>query len=102
MKVIVNVISLAVSARFTRSHGFAWEFRYYFTAADGKRKLKVQTFDSVKYQTGRDVRMAVEGQLSALNAGTLGGKVAATLGTIIDRYMTEEFPALRHSTPTHQ
>lgn len=83
-----------------RSQGFAWEFRFYITAPDGKRKLKVQTFDSVKYQTERDVRMAVEGQLSALNAGTLGGKVAATLGTIIDRYMTEEFPALRHSTQT--
>jgi hypothetical protein len=83
-----------------RSQGFAWEFRFYITAPDGKRKLKVQTFDSVKYLTERDVRMAVEGQLSALNAGTLGGKVAATLGTIIDRYMTDEFPALRHSTQT--
>jgi integrase len=83
-----------------RAQGFAWEFRFYITAPDGKRKLKVQTFDSAKYPTERDVRKAVEGQLSALNAGTLGGKVAATLGTIIDRYMTEEFPALRHSTQT--
>ncbi|MGA2674175.1 MAG: tyrosine-type recombinase/integrase [Terracidiphilus sp.] len=83
-----------------RSQGFAWEFRFYITAPDGKRKLKVQTFDSAKYPTERDVRKAVEGQLSALNAGTLGGKVAATLGTVIDRYMTEEFPALRHSTQT--
>jgi hypothetical protein len=64
------------------------------------RKLKVQTFDSVKYPTERDVRMAVEGQLSALNAGTLGGRVAATLGNIIDRYMVDEFLALRHSTQT--
>lgn len=31
-----------------RSQGFAWEFRYYSTASDGSRKLKVQTFDSVK------------------------------------------------------
>jgi integrase len=83
-----------------RSQGFAWEFRFYITATDGKRKLKVQTFDSVMYPTERDVRKAVEGQLSALNAGTLGGRVAATLGTIIDRYMVEEFPALRHSTQT--
>ena len=65
-----------------RSQGFAWEFRFYSTAPDGKRKLKVQTFDSLKYPTERDVRKAVEGQLSALNAGTLGGKLAATLGTI--------------------
>jgi integrase len=83
-----------------RSHGFAWEFRYYVTTPDNKRKLKVQTFDCVKYPTERDVRKAVEGQLSALNAGTLAGKVNATLGAIIDRYMLEEFTALRHSTQT--
>ncbi len=46
------------------------------------------------------MRKAVEGQLSALNAGTLGGKVGATLGTIIDRYMAEDFLTLRHSTQT--
>lgn len=83
----------------SRSQGFAWEFRFYITE-DGKRKLKVQTFDSLKHPTERDVRKAVEGQLSALNAGTLGGKVGATLGTIIDRYMREDFPTLRHSTQT--
>ena len=76
-----------------RSQGFAWEFRFYLTAPDGKRKLKVQTFDSLKYPTERDVRKAVEGQLSALNAGTLGGKLAATMGTIIERYMAEDFLA---------
>lgn len=83
-----------------RSHGFAWEFRFYITAPDGARKLKVQTFDAARYTSEREVRKAVEGQLAALNAGTLGGKVAATLGTVIDRYMVEEFPALRHSTQT--
>jgi integrase len=31
-----------------RSQGFAWEFRFYTTAPNGKRKLKVQTFDSIK------------------------------------------------------
>jgi hypothetical protein len=30
----------------------------------------------------------------------LGGKLAATLGTIIDRYMAEDFLTLRHSTQT--
>ena len=59
---------------------------------------KVQTFDSLKYPTERDVRKAVEGQLSALNAGTVGGKLAATFGTIIERYMAEDFLTLRHST----
>jgi hypothetical protein len=79
-----------------RFQGFAWEFRFYLTAPDGKRKLKVETFDSLKYPTERDVRKAVEGQLSALNAGTLGGKLAATLGTIIERYMAEDFLTLLH------
>jgi hypothetical protein len=46
----------------------------------------------LKYPTERDVRKAVEGQLSALNAGKLG--------TIIDRYMAEDFLSLRHSTQT--
>ena len=83
-----------------RANGaFAFEFRYYQTV-EGVRKLKVQTFDSVKYPTERDVRKAVEGQLSALNAGTLGGKVGATLGNIIDRYVKDELPLLRHSTQT--
>jgi hypothetical protein len=49
-----------------RAQGFAWEFRFYITAPDGKRKLKVQRFDSAKYPAERDVRKAVEGQLSAL------------------------------------
>jgi len=83
-----------------RSQGFAWEFRFYLTSADGKRKLRVQTFDPHKYPTERDVRKAVEPQMSAINAGTMAAKVGATLGTVIDRYMLEEFPSLRHSTQT--
>ena len=84
-----------------RANGLhAFEFRFYINGEDGERKLKVQTFDPIKYPTERDVRRAVEGQLSALNAGTLGGKIAATLGTIMDRYVAEELPGLRHSTQT--
>jgi hypothetical protein len=63
-----------------RAQGFAWEFRFYITAPDGKRKLKVQTFDSAKYPTTRDVRKTVEGQLSALNAGTLGARLPLRSG----------------------
>ena len=69
-----------------RSQGFAWEcFASILRPQMANVNLKVQTFDSLKYPTERDVRKAVEGQLSALNAGTLGGKLAATLGTIIER-----------------
>jgi hypothetical protein len=60
-----------------RSQGFAWEFRFYITAPDGKRKLKVQTFDVARCQTERDFRRAVEGQLLAPDAGTLGSKHGA-------------------------
>ena len=54
----------------------------------------------MKYPTERDVRLAVEPHFASLNAGTLGGKAAATLGTIIERYMTDELPKLPHSTQT--
>jgi hypothetical protein len=51
-----------------RAQGFAWEFRYYDTTKDGSRKLRVQTFDSVKFPTERDVRKAVEGPLESWTA----------------------------------
>jgi integrase len=73
-----------------RAKGFAWEFRYYENAPDGQRKLRVQTFDAVQYRTETAVRKAIEPQLASLNAGALGGKIDATLGTIIDRYLKEE------------
>ena len=55
-----------------RAKGFAWEFRYYHTDPDGKRKLKVQTFDPLKYPTEAAVRKAIEPLLGALNSDTLG------------------------------
>jgi len=84
----------------SRSQEFAWEFRFYITAPDAKRKLKVQTFESIKYPTERDVCLAIQGQLAALNPDTLGGKVNITFGMVIDRYLKEELPSLRHSTQT--
>jgi integrase len=35
-----------------RSQGFAWEFRFYITAPDGKRKLKVQNVRLCKASHG--------------------------------------------------
>ena len=64
----MNGISMAVSVRSVVPKVSLGELRFYITAPDGKRKLKVQTFDSLKYPTERDVRKAVEGQLSALNS----------------------------------
>lgn len=42
------------------SQGFAWEFRYYSTDATGIRKLRVQTFDSLKHPTKAQFRKAIE------------------------------------------
>jgi len=47
-----------------RSQGFAWEFRFYYTDEDGKRKEKVQTLDSSDYATEFEVRKAMESQMS--------------------------------------
>ena len=81
-----------------RAHGFAWEFRYYYTDPDGQRKLKVQTFDAAIYKSERDVRKSVEAQLASLNANTLAGRAGVTFGQVIDRYLIEELPRLKHST----
>src|SRR5215469_16732697 len=59
-----------------RSQGFAWEFRYYSTDPSGERKLKVQTFDSLKHPTEAAVRKAVEPLLGSLNSDTLAGNHA--------------------------
>ena len=83
-----------------RDHGLAWEFRSYYTDTEGKRKLKVQTFDASIYRMERDVRKSVEGQLASLNANTLAGRAGVTFGQIIDRYLEEELPCPRHSTQT--
>ena len=81
-----------------RASGFAWEFRFYCSDENGERKLKTQTFDALKYPTEAAVRKAIEPQLGSLNSDTLGGKISATMNTIIDRYYAEEFPSLRYST----
>jgi integrase len=81
-----------------RSQGFAWEFRFYHTDETGRRRMKVQTFDSTIYKTERDVRKAVEGQLAALNNNTLAGRAEMTFGKLIDRYLKEKLPELKHST----
>jgi integrase len=89
-----------------RAQGFAWEYRYYDTV-DGVRKPKSSYFSADEYPTEFDVRKAIEPQLKMMNAGTLVGKIqAATLGTVIDRYLKDDtdrgknrgFLRLSHST----
>jgi hypothetical protein len=83
-----------------RAHGFAWEFRYHYTDPDGQRKLKVQTFDEAAWKAERDVRKSAEVQLASMNANTLGDRAGVTFGQIIDRYLREGLPRLKHSTQT--
>ena len=82
----------------TRSQGFAWEFRYYSTDESGHRKAKSQLLDGTLYKSERDVRKAVEGQLAALNADLLAGRIAIAFGQVMDRYIAEELPTLKLST----
>jgi hypothetical protein len=65
---------------------------------DAKRREKVQTLDSSAYETEFDVRKAMESQMSALNDGTLRGRMDATFGDLISRYLKEELPKLKLST----
>ncbi len=84
-----------------RKVGFAWEWRWYETE-DGKRKLKVQTFDSAKYPTQTAVEKAVAPLLKQINSDASQGVSKVTMDTIIDRYYKEKmkpgFLALSHST----
>ena len=82
----------------SRVHGWAWEYRYYATAANGVRKLRVQTLSGTQYPTERDVRNALAPMIKLLNADTVAGQLSATMGTILDRYINEELLKLRHST----
>jgi integrase len=75
-----------------RAKGFAWEYRYYVTW-DGKRKLKMQTFNGKLYATEADVRRAVGARVPGLNDGTqYSPSVAVTFGALLDRYIAEELP----------
>ena len=47
----------------------------------------------------KDVHKAVESQAVAFDENTPGGKITATMNTVIDRYLKkEEFPVLAHWT----
>jgi integrase len=81
-----------------RSHGFAWEFRYRYTDDDGRRREKVQTFDSSAFGSEFELRKAMESQMSALNDGTLRARMDATFGDLISKYLKEELPKLKSST----
>ncbi len=84
--------------RVPRAHGWAWEYRYYATSEDGVRKLRVQTFSGAQYPTELDVRKALAPMIAQLNSDTAAGQLSATMGTVMDKYLSQELPKLRHST----
>ena len=84
-----------------RAKGFAWQYRYY-VPSDGKRKLKMQTFDGKLYATEADVRRAVGARVPGLNDGSVySPSVAVTFGALLDRYIAEEIPARKSSRDSY-
>jgi len=84
-----------------RAKGFAWEYRYY-VPSDGKRKLKMQTFNGKLYATEADVRRAVGAMVPGLNDGTVySPSLAVTFGALLDRYIAEEIPARKSSRDSY-
>jgi hypothetical protein len=84
-----------------RAKGFAWEYRYY-VPSDGKRKLKMQTFNGKLYATEADVRRAVGVMVPGLNDGTVySPSLAGTFGALLDRYIAEEMPSRKSSRDSY-
>jgi hypothetical protein len=84
-----------------RAKGFAWEYRYYVTE-DGKRKLKMQTFNGKHYGTEADVRRAVGASVPRLNHATpYRPPVAVTFGALLDRYIDEEMPPRKSTSDSY-
>lgn len=78
--------------------GFAWEWRYRQTDADGVRRLKAIRFNADEYPTERSVIKAVEQKRSLINSESGRGKVIAPFSVITALYRSEHLPALRRST----
>jgi integrase len=76
-----------------------WEFRYYETQADGRRKRKATFVGTTnQYKNKSEARVAVEALLLKLNEEKPQHHMGAvTFGGIIDRYIEEELPE-RYST----
>ncbi len=92
MKITRNRYQQGSIRKVPRAKGFAWEYRYYVTS-EGKRTLRMQTFDGKVYATEADVRRAVGARVPSLNNGTVySPSVAVTFGALLDRYIAEEMP----------
>ena len=62
--------------RVRRAHGYAWEVRFN-DWKDGKRYQRTLTFDGAQYRTEKDVRKAIELNVSQINSGTVGAMADA-------------------------
>ena len=101
MKITRNRYQQGSIRKVTRAKGFAWEYRYYVTA-DGKRKLKMQTFNGKLYGTEADVRRAVGASVPRLNDATpYTPPVAVTFGALLDRYIAEEMPPRKSTSDSY-
>ena len=83
--------------RVRRTCGYAWEVRF-SDWKDGKRYQRTLTFDGAQFRTEKDVRKAIELNVSRINSGTVGATADAKFNTITALYRTEHAPELQHST----
>ncbi len=83
--------------RVRRTYGYAWEVRF-SDWKDGKRYQRTLTFDGAQFRTEKDVRKAIELNVSRINSRTVGAMADAKFNTITALYRTEHAPELQHST----
>jgi hypothetical protein len=56
------------------------------------------TFDGAQYRTEKDVRKAIELNVSQINSGKVGAMADAKFNAVPAFYRTEPAPELQHST----
>jgi hypothetical protein len=56
------------------------------------------TFDGAQYCTEKDVRKAIQWNVSQINSGTVGAMADAKINAVPAFYRTEPAPELQHST----
>ena len=83
--------------RVRRAHGYAWEVGF-SDWKGGKRYQRTLTFDGAQYRTEKDVRKAIELNVSQINSGKVGAMADAKFNAVPAFYRTEPAPELQHST----
>ncbi|HKD60762.1 MAG TPA: tyrosine-type recombinase/integrase [Terracidiphilus sp.] len=81
----------------SRAKGYAWEVRF-SDWKNGKRHQRTLTFDAAEYPSKKEVRRAIELDVSQVNASTGAAKGDAKFMDVCALYRKEHLPTLEHST----